>query len=478
MIVKGELKKRIYWIIVAILIVVIPFVAYFGYQNFPTKDYSSKVIEKKYTVPLIAEQPSDTLVTNKVIPIHSWKTKEGVNVVFVPTEKLPMVDIDVSFHAGSARDGNSYGLAYLTSKLLDQGIKDIPDNPYKIASVFENAGAIYSSHVGRDRARVTLRTLAHSKKVNKVIDLFAKVIATPTFDQENVIREKENLSIALNYNEFQPDDLGDKEFYKTIYGKHPYAHSVLGELDTVKKITKDDIHNFYSKYYVAKNSVITIVGGIHRDRARDIANKISSMLPEGKKAKALPDIEKINKHIEREVKHPSDQSYILLGQLGAARADKDIIPLAVGNHILGGGLVSRLFKRVRIHKGYAYHVSSNLIPGEKEGPFVAILQTRGLLTSKAITLVKKVIKEFIAEGPRKSELKKAKKHLIGAFPLRFEDNSKVLEFVSPLAFYDLPLNYYDSYVESIDNLTANEVKNVMQKRLNVDKMTQVIVGEK
>lgn len=473
-----ESKKNYFWIIVFFLIIVLPISLYIGYGKFLKKSSGLETINADYKVPFIKEQPKDTLVADKTLIIHSWETEQGAKVVFVPTESLPMIDIDVSFDAGSARDGQKYGIASLTGSLLDQGTSAMPDYDVdKIATIFEKSGVEYSVSVNKDRVRILLRALANLNNLDEILDLYSNIIAKPSFEDISIDREKDRLIVELEYDKFQPDQIGKKEFYKVIYKDHPYANPTTGTIPTVEKITREDIINFHKKYYVLQNATITIVGGIHRDKAREISNNISNKLALGKKASELPNVALMEKSVKENIFHPSNQSFVLLGQPGISKKDKDFFSLTVGNHILGGSLESRLFEKVRIRKGLTYDIYSYFIPGTKEGPFVAAFHTRSILVKKAISLIRDIMSDFIEKGPTKSELKRAKKNLIGGFPLSLEKSSTILNLVSALSFYDMPLNYYDSYVENIEKITVEEIKSVFKKRIDINKMAQVIVGE-
>ena len=473
-------KGLLYWIVIALVVILIPMVVLF-YISDPevNENYNKKVISASDSVPTMAEQPKDTLKVSGILPIHSWNSNNGVKVIFVPTEKLPIIDIDVSFNAGSSRDGKNLGIANLTSDLLSQGLETMPDSSDEIALTFENAGANYSSEINKDRVKIKLRALSNSKDLDKLIDLYSDMISIPSFDAESINRIKDKTLVNIQYTEQLPNNIINKEFLKNAYGEHPYANPALGIIDTVKNLSYEDIKHFHSEYYVAENATITIVGGIHRDKAMAIANKISKKLPHGNKAKELPIVSELKNGVNKSIQHSVNQAKILIGRPGADINDPDKFALIVGNYILGSGpFTSRLFKEIRMDKGLAYSVYSDLAFMSKSGPFIATLETRTGQEQEALSLLKKIINDFIDGGPTEKELKYAKKHLVGSFPLNLGSNYKILEAASTIGFYNLPFDYLDTYVENIKAVNIDDIKSAFNKKLNQDNIVQVVLSAK
>lgn len=471
-------KSIWYWLIIILLLSVIPASVYlfsgkFSYKlgNKKSNNFSS------YKVPSLKEQPQDTLTSSNMLPLHNWNYK-GVNVLFVPTENLPIIDIDVSFNAGSARDGDKFGLSSLTTALLENGTKNYPNDPDTIAEIFEGSGAEVSSSAGRDGATITLRTLANIKELESVLDLYTDIIANPTFDEDQIKLLKEQTIVAINFNKQVPDRVASSAFVKTLYKDHPYGHDKIGTVDTINTISKQDIENFHKQYFVANNANVTIVGGIHRDKAKDIAAKIIDSLPAGKKATALSEPNPLEGMIVKNIDFPGNQSQIYFGGLATTVNDPDNYAIELGNHILGAPFTSRLFREVRVEKGLSYSVGSNLSPMQQKGMFVAKLQTKTDTTKQSADLLREIITNFEKNGPTEAELADAKKHLKGEMSFWFESNRKILNTVAMLNFYNLPYDYFDNYIANIEKVSIKDIKNVFNKKLNFNKSVEVILSEK
>ena len=168
---------------------------------------------------------------------------------------------------------------------------------------------------------------------------------------------------------------------------------------------------------------------------------------------------------------------MLVGLPGTWRKDPDYFDLYVGNHILGGsGLVSKLFVEVREKRGLAYSASSAFAPMLKPGPFAASLQTRNDQTQQALEVLNATLADFINKGPTQAELEAAKKNIIGGFPMRFDTNKKLLGYVAMIGFYDMPLDYLDTFRQKIEATTIDSIKAAFQRKVKIDLLQTVTVG--
>ena len=180
---------------------------------------------------------------------------------------------------------------------------------------------------------------------------------------------------------------------------------------------------------------------------------------------------------EQRIAHPASQSHILIGAPGIARNDADYFPLYVGNYILGGGgFVSRLMNEVREKRGMAYSVYSYFMPMQQPGAFQIGLQTKKEQADEALQLVRKTVRTFVEKGVTEKELRAAKQNIIGGFPLRIDSNRKILDYLSVIGFYQLPLTYLDDFTARVDQVTTRQIHDAFKRHVDPDAMATVIVG--
>lgn len=407
--------------------------------------------------------------------IQTWNTANGAKVLYVPSKGLPMVDIRIVFDAGSARDNGISGLAALTNGLLAEGAGG--QSAQELAENFESVGAQFENDSLRDMSIVGVRTLTDKEYLDKTVATLSTILTRPDFQQKEFDRELARMKVSVEARKQSPSSIAEEAFYKAIYGDHPYAQPSGGTEESLGRLSLDDIKAFYQQYYVANNAVIIIVGELEQPHATEIANTVSSGLPAGEKPLPLPKVSMLSEERTIRIEYPSKQSHIFVGQPGMGRGDKDYFPLYIGNHSFGGsGFASRLVEKIREERGLAYSVYSYFSPMRKAGPFMMGMQTRADQTEEAVGLLKSELVNFINEGPDKNELEDSISNVTGSFPLNLDSNSKLLGYLAMIGFYDMPEDYLQTFIAKIESVKSKQIKDAFKRRVHVDKMVTVIVG--
>ncbi len=411
-----------------------------------------------------------------VLNIQHWTTTNGAKVLFVASNNLPILDVAVTFTAGSAQDSKQFGIAQFTNAMLNEGTTTLSAD--QIAKNFDKVGAIFAANVGRDMASVQLRTLSNPKMLQPALQTFIDVLSRPVFSQTSFKRLQQQILSAIKQNQQDPTSVAADAFYQTLYGELPYAHPTLGTTASIKKLTPKDLQNFYHKYYVAKNAVITIVGDISLTQAKLIANQVIKNIPQGKAINDITTSPVIEKAKTKHINFPAQQTTALIGQTGIAQNDPVFFPLMVGNFILGGSpLTSELFKEVRDKRGLAYSVGSSFTPLQNPGPFIIFLQTRNDKSQQAIQVAQQTLHHFVNKGPTKEQLEAAKLSIVGRFPLQIANNSQILALLTTIGFYNLSLDYVDTYRAKVKAVTREQVKVAFKQLIKPQKLLIVTVGK-
>ena len=408
--------------------------------------------------------------------IQHWTSPSGARVYFVENHDLPMLDLTVTFAAGSSFDvTEKSGLAGLTHRMLDLGAEGLSEDD--IARNLADIGAQFGKNFDADRAGISLRTLSSTAERVQALDILARVLQHPLFKEDVLAREKTRLIAGLKEDETKPERIAEKAFGKAVFGIHPYGLPSSGEVSTVENIQRADTEAFYRSHYLAKTAVVAIMGDVTRAEAEAIAQNLTAQLPQGVEAAQVAPVTMQIKANERRIVHPATQSHILMGAPGLARKDPDYFALYVGNHILGGGgFVSRLMHEIREKRGLAYSVYSYFIPMKLPGAYQIGLQTKKNQADEALQLVRATLREFIDKGVTKKELQASKQNIIGGFPLRIDSNKKIVDYLSVIGFYELPLTYLDDFVGNVDKVTIAQIRAAFERRVNPDAMATVIVG--
>ncbi|MFZ5502047.1 MAG: M16 family metallopeptidase [Pseudomonadota bacterium] len=408
--------------------------------------------------------------------IQHWQSDSGAKVLFVENHDIPMLDVSVSLPAGGGFDSEEKaGVAALTHRLLDLGVTGM--NEDEIARGMADIGAQLGGGINQDRASVTLRTLSSVAERDRALDVMARVLQQPLFPDAVLAREKTRQIAALKEAQTRPDSIAVKTFQKAVFGTHPYGLPISGEIASVEKITVQDLRDFYRDHYRAGSAVVAIMGDVSRSEAEAIARQLTSGLPAGSIAGELPQVETKIAPGEQRIAHPASQSHILMGAPGMSRSDPDFFALYLGNHILGGGgFTSRLMNEVREKRGFAYDVYSYFAPYQQPGVFQIGLQTKKEQADEALQLVRSVLADFVAQGPTEKELVAAKQNIVGGFPLRIDGNRKILDYLSMIGAYDLPLSYLDDFTDNVERVTVAQIREAFARHIDPQALATVIVG--
>lgn len=419
------------------------------------------------------------------LQIQSWTLDNGARVAFVENHAIPILDVSVEFDAGARRDpAAKSGLAGLTNAMLARGIAAGSDaqaesepalSEAQILDGFADIAAQRGGGAERDRAGVSVRTLANADQRDRAIQLLARLLAQPSFPEDFLQRDKARMVAGIREAGTKPEALAEKNFLKAIYGDHPYAQQATEA--TLAAITRDDLVAFHRDHYVANRAVIAMIGDVTRAQAEQIAQELTRRLPQGAALPAMPEVAPVANPHEQRIAHPASQSHILIGMPALDRNDPDFFALTVGNYILGGGgFASRLTKEVREKRALSYSVYSGFNPMAQKGPFRIGLQTKREQTDEALKVVRDTLAAYLRDGPTPAELQAAKDNLVGGFALRIDNNRKILANISIIAYYGLPLDYLDSWTQNIEQVSIAQIRAAFARKVVLSQLSTVIVG--
>ena len=350
----------------------------------------------------------------------------------------------------------------------------------QIADEIADLGANISLSVSGERTILRIRSLSRKDLRDRAVKLAAAMLSSPTYEATILEREKQRTISNLLEAQTKPEFMLERRFKKSVYGNYP-----LGNTPTTKSIAaigKNDLIQFHQQFYRSDRMIVSIVGDVDKAQATEIMQALLQKIPQsGTPIAKLPELPRspVEALAQRETQIPFDsqQAHIAMGMTAVTRSDPDYFPLLVGNYILGGGgFVSRLMSEVREQRGLAYSVSSYFIPGKDTGIFRAGLQTKSDQAAMALEVMSSTIAKFIADGPTPSELLAAKSNLVNGYPLRIDNNRKLLDNVSSIAWNDLPLDTMEIWTKQVEAVTLEQVSAAFQKYLAMDRMKIVVLG--
>ncbi|WP_227677721.1 M16 family metallopeptidase [Psychrobacter frigidicola] len=417
--------------------------------------------------------------------IQHFETKSGVPVSFVRAEALPIVDIDLRFNAGSARDGdiraNGFGIANMTATMLTQGTKKLDEDNFTRA--VETLGINLNSNVYKDMFIISLRSLSDDEHLLPAVDLMTQMLIEPSFDTQILARNKARLLVGLQQQKQDPGSLASLAFSKALYGSHPYAHPSSGTLETVPSIEQKDLTNFQKRYLVTANASLAMTGNLTLTQAKKLADNLTADLAIGKAAAVLPEPKALTKGEHIHIPFPSTQTTVLMGQLGEKRAtdpkaQQQQTNFAVGNDVLAGGdFNARLMTEIRQNLGYTYGISGSMSPMLARGPYQIGFATRNDKARAAIDASVTVIENTLDKGITNAEMQLTTDNLKNSFPMGFASNAGINGLLGMMNFYQLPDSYLADYMSRIDNVNLASVNQTLRDTLQPDNFLIVTVGQ-
>ena len=388
---------------------------------------------------------------------------------------IPIVVLRVSVPAGSVHDpADGLGLANLTATLLTRGTtrRSGPE----LDRAIEFVGGSLEAGAGRDGATVTLSVL--KKALSLGLDLLAEVLQQPVFPPDELARKVADIQGALRRSEQSPETLAGRALGPMIFPGHPYGRPSAGTIESVGKLTREQVIAFYRLHYRPDGASIVAVGDVTVVEIRQaLMQRLSGWSAPPSALPPVPKPAPTARAETRTIKRDLSQTTVLLGRPSIRQDDPDYFPLAVATYVLGGGSASRLYTRVREERGLAYSVYSTVQPGRYGSSYVVSLQTRTDSVALAVQLAREEMARIGREPIAEAELELAKSYLIGSFPLRLDTSGKLAGFLGAVEENGLGLDYPDRYRERIGRVTVADVRRVAAKYLDPGTFSSVMVGQ-
>ncbi len=406
---------------------------------------------------------------------HREVLANGARLLVAPRPAVPIVVVRAYVQAGSAFDPpDAPGLANLTAELLTRGTarRTGPE----LDRAIEFVGGSLEGDAGRDGAIVSLAVLR--KDLELGLDLLAEVLLHPAFPEEELKRKAADIGAALRRSEENPEAVGGRALARLLYPGHPYSHPVPGTIESVAKLTREQVVRFHRARYRPDATILAVVGDITVEEARQaLQRRLAGWTAPPGPAVVIPQAPPSPPVVAEKVSRELTQATVYLGRPCVRQNHPDYFPLLVANYILGGGSASRLYTRVREEGGLAYYVGSALAPGRYGAACTVSLQTRLEGAAEAVRLVNEEMARMEKGPVEERELDLARAYLVGSFPLRLDTSGKVADMLVNIEEYGLGLDYPDRFKTEVAKVTRADVARVAARYMNPAAFSSVTVGK-
>lgn len=412
-------------------------------------------------------------------PVTRHTLSNGLLVLVLEKHQVPLVQVNVVVRAGSAMDPDDRpGLASLTAAMLDEGAGT--RNALELADAIDFLGADISATAEQHRIGVGLHTPV--ARLDSALALLADVALRPSFPSEELERVRRERLTALVQQHDEPRAVADVLFMHTVFGDaHPYGRRTFGTEASLRALTVDDLKRFHQTYFRPSNAAIVVVGDVTPGQLLPKLEAAFGKWSGTGNAPPAPHWNEASQVARREIlladKPGAAQTEVIIGRVGVPRSTADYYALTVMNTALGASFTSRLNQNLREEKQYTYGAYSYFQYDRLAGPFAARAAVQTAVTDKALVEFMKELTR-IRSGLTSDELTRAKNFVALRFPERFQSIGTIARQLGDLVVYDLPLDYYNNYVQRILAVTAADVRRVANQYIDPNRVVIILVGDK
>jgi predicted Zn-dependent peptidase len=413
----------------------------------------------------------------KLPAIQRFELPNGLKVVLLEKNTLPLVQITLVFNAGSVNDKpDKLGVASMTAAMMDEGAGT--RTSLQIAEEIEFYGA--SLGVGADLHTSTVSLFTPTSKLDNVLPIMADVVMRPTFPENELNRlRKERLTSLLQAHD-QPRTIASVAFRQLVYGNdHPYGRTPTGTEASLKAMSVKDLKSFHETYYRPNNATAIVVGNVNRERVRTMLDEWFGGWDPGRvPTTVVPPAPQVGPRTVYLIDKPeAPQSEIRIGRVGLPRKTNEYFPATVMNTVLGGSFTSRLNQNLRETHGYTYGAGSSFDFRPSPGPFMAASAVKTDVTDESLAEFMKELKGILDPVPAE-ELTRAKNYVALGYPGDFQTVQQIAAKLAEMVVYDLPANYFNTYIDRVLGVTASDVTRAGRSTIDPEKLVIVVVGDR
>ena len=416
-------------------------------------------------------QPGPAPVIQLGEPEH-FTLNNGLTVLIVENNKLPRAAVSLSLDNSPIAEGELAGVSAMTAALLGKGSATIDKDSFNEEVDFMGATINFGSQ--------SASASSLSRYFGRVLELMADAALHPNFTQEEFDKEKDILLDGIKSGEKSVTTAARRVENLLAYGKdHPYGEYVSKE--SVERVKLADVDAFYKRYFLPNNAYLVIVGDVD---AGDLKKQVKKLFGKWKKKNLstdpIPDVTNVSTTQIDFVNMPNavQTEVTVQNTVSLRKKDADYFPLLIANGILGGGGEARLFLNLREDKGYTYGSYSSMGNNKYTASrFRASASVRNAVVDSAVVELLYEIDRMKKEVVSDEELNRAKAKYVGSFVRAVEQPSTVAAYALEIETEGLPDDFYTTYLESVNNVTKEDIQRVAQKYFLVDQARIVVTGK-
>jgi len=405
----------------------------------------------------------------------------GMELIVANRSAVPVVNIRMSFDAGYASDQfGELGTSSLAMTMLDEGTKS--RSALEISDELARLGARFSAGSGIDSSTIGISAL--KENLDASLDIFADLVLNPAFPENELERLRRMRIARIQQEKTQPVGLAIRIFPKLLYGEgHAYSMPLTGSgtEESVMRISRDSLVDYHDTWFRPNNATMIVVGDTSMAEIKPKLERLFRKWEPGTiPTKNIANVSLRNAEQVYVIDRPgSEQSIIIAGNIAPAVSDGNEIAVETMNEIIGGSFTSRINMNLREDKAWSYGARTLLLSTKSQRPFIAYAPVQTDKTMESMAEIRRELTEYLGDKPATDEeINKVKSNNTLSLPGRWETAAAVLRDIGEIVTYDLPDDYWDTYAESVRNLSAGQIFAAADAVIKPENMIWVIVGDR
>ena len=412
----------------------------------------------------------------RIPKVETFTLSNGMRVYLLEDHELPLVSGTALVRTGNLFDPpDKVGLAGITGTVIRSGGTAAKTGD-QLDEQLENVAARVESSIGETSGSVSFSCL--KENAPEVMGVFKEVLTSPEFRQDKIDLIKSQIHSGISRRNDDASGVASREFADTVYGRNtPYGWQM--EHATIERISRDDIVQFYRRYYFPANVMLAVWGDISTTEMKSRLEQLfSGWNYQQPKVPPFPAVQPTSSSgIYLAEKDDVTQTFFVLGHLGGELKDKDFPALEVMADILGGGFRSRLVQRVRTQMGAAYSIGASWGAAyDHPGLFEISGSTKSLSTTATLKAVEEEVERIRTQEVSADELATAKETALNSLVFAFDTKTKTLGRMLVYEYYGYPRDFIEQYQKALAAVTRADVLRVAKDHLRPERATVVAVG--
>lgn len=398
----------------------------------------------------------------------------GITAWLAQDDTVPIVSIELAFTGGAIEPADKAGLRFLAADLLDEGAGD---RDWQAFQALQERFAI-RLEAAPSRDHFLIGMTAPKPFLDTGLALLRDAVTAPRFDPDAIERVRAQNIAAVNRRLERAGTVGFRAMMDKMYGDHPYAVPTRGTPEGLANVTRDDLVGFVDGRFAKDNLIVAAVGDIAPDALAAALDATFGTLRDTAAPAPTPALAPAAEASVTVIRRPLPQSRAYLALPGLTRTDPDWWALRVMNQVFGGGgMTNRLFTEVREKRGLAYGADSGLLADQAGGLIYITVGTANARMAESLSVIRTELTRLAEGDISDAEIADAKTYLKGAFPLTLDSSRSIANILLQMRLYNLGRDYLERRDGLIDAVTAEDVRRVAARLVDLDRLHVVVVGD-